>query len=260
MFKVKVDPHTHTLFSGHAFSTIEENALHAAELGLEAIGMTDHFSPMFSKDVPGFGPSLNMKALPKVIHGVRILAGTEIDIVDHEGHLAFYDQEIPFGPATGRTVCDMMLDSREIVVASVHYFEGCREGTVAQNTQMYINVLQNPKVDIIGHIGRAGLPFEMDEVLAVAKAEDKFIEINDHSFDSGEPIVSICRDIAIRCAEMGVSIVVSSDAHSSFLVGHFDQAMGVLEEIHFPEELVANLTFEKLWSRIYPRHKDILKF
>lgn len=37
MLTVKVDPHTHTIFSGHAYSTIEENAIHASGKGLETI-------------------------------------------------------------------------------------------------------------------------------------------------------------------------------------------------------------------------------
>ena len=49
-----------------------------------------------------------------------------------------------------------------------------------------------------------------------------------------------CRKIAETCAELGVGIVVSSDAHSAYSVGHFERALNMLEEIHFPEELVAN--------------------
>ena len=71
MYTVTVDPHTHTIFSGHAFSTIEENARHAKEAGMEAIGMSDHYSPLFTqKDDRGFpiwGAWMNMPALPPVI-------------------------------------------------------------------------------------------------------------------------------------------------------------------------------------------------
>ena len=44
MYSILTDLHTHTIYSGHAFSTISENAAEAARKGLEAIGMTDHFS------------------------------------------------------------------------------------------------------------------------------------------------------------------------------------------------------------------------
>ena len=39
-----VDLHTHTIASGHAYSTIEECAVYAAEQQLECIAVTDHLS------------------------------------------------------------------------------------------------------------------------------------------------------------------------------------------------------------------------
>ena len=41
MNKYKIDTHTHTVSSGHAYSTVTENAKYAASIGLEIIGMTD---------------------------------------------------------------------------------------------------------------------------------------------------------------------------------------------------------------------------
>ena len=41
MIKDILDTHTHTLASGHAYSTIRENAHAAAEKGLELLAITD---------------------------------------------------------------------------------------------------------------------------------------------------------------------------------------------------------------------------
>ena len=253
MISIKVDPHTHTLFSGHAFSTIGENAVHAKEMGLEAIAMTDHFgfsvAHIKNKDRSHFsaGPSLNMDALPKVIHGVRILAGTEIDIMDFDGNLAGYD--FPSW-MQGVTFADFMLDSREIAIASVHSFPGHNEGSIVENTRMYCNVAANPKIDIIGHPIRSGIAFDFDEVLKAAKQFGCMIEINEHSFDFGEEVVKEYRKLAVRCAELGVNVVVSSDAHSAYFVGDFTRSLALLEEISFPEELVANTSLERLMKRV----------
>lgn len=67
------------------------------------------------------------------------------------------------------------------------------------------------------------------------------VEINEHSLDispSGK-ISKKCRKIAERAAELGVQIAVSTDAHIATDIGHLDAARSMLEEIHFPEELVA---------------------
>lgn len=254
MYQVKVDPHTHTIDSGHAFSTIGENVAVAASVGLEAIGMADHFGPVFSHgEVPGFGAALNMAALPRQINGVTVLASAEIDIMDFEGHVGFWNKPLPFkrpGDPDDITVNTPMLDSRDYAIASVHGFPGCREGTVAQNTEMYCRVLENPKIHIIGHPGRAGLRFDLEEVCKTAAAHGKMLEINEHSFDSDSRVTDECRRIAQCCARMGTKVVVSSDAHSAWFVGGFARALAMLEEIDFPEELIANRTLDEFMKTI----------
>ena len=46
MLRIACDVHTHTLYSRHAYSTIEENVRAAREASLELLGSTDHFSRM----------------------------------------------------------------------------------------------------------------------------------------------------------------------------------------------------------------------
>lgn len=255
MYTVKVDPHTHTLFSGHAFSTIGENLAEAAKKGLTGLGMADHYSPGFlpqRNGIPDFGPLMNMAAMPKAVDGVRVLASVEIDIVDFDGHVACWDLTPPFRPA-GReaaTVAEMLLSTRDYAIASVHMFPGCRDGSFSQYTDMYLNVLENPGIQIIGHPCRPGFLFDMDEVVRAAKRTGKMLEINDHTFDSPEEITSRCRQLALKCAEEGAQIVVSSDAHSAWFVGEFGRALKMLEEIHFPQELIANETLEKFLAAV----------
>ena len=84
----------------------------------------------------------------------------------------------------------------------------------------------------------AGVPFEMDAVLTAARDMHKMIEINAESLRRSQ-FSSICRDIAVRCAELGVTISTASDAHISTRIGRFDELEAMLDEIGFPEELVA---------------------
>lgn len=240
--QIKVDTHTHTLFSGHAFSTIEENCRHAHEAGMEGLAMTDHFGP--ARNMSDFWPELNMSALPKEIHGVRVLAGTEIDIVDRKGNLMGYDMPSPFDPR--KTISEMLLETRALTIASVHYGGWVKETGAVQSTELYCNVLRNPAVHVLGHIGRSGLPFDIDEVVETAAAEGKMIELNEQSFRSGEPIWKRCTEIIQACAKHGTQICVGSDAHSAFFVGKFSRALQLLADTGFPEKLVANTSLEKL--------------
>ena len=40
--KVKADLHTHTIVSGHAYSSMQEMAKAASEMGIELLGITEH--------------------------------------------------------------------------------------------------------------------------------------------------------------------------------------------------------------------------
>ena len=44
--KYVLDAHTHTIASGHAYSTIREMAKAASEKGLELLGITEHSMKM----------------------------------------------------------------------------------------------------------------------------------------------------------------------------------------------------------------------
>ena len=48
------------------------------------------------------------------------------------------------------------------------------------------------------------------------------------------------------CRQLGVPVVVSSDAHDPSGVGRFDLAIALLEEVRFPESLVVNTDEQKL--------------
>ena len=82
---------------------------------------------------------MNRTALPPVIGGVRVLHGVEIDIVDFAGHLAFCDC---FPGESGISIGERLLRSRDVVIASIHMFPGFRDGTSAQNTEMYLAALE----------------------------------------------------------------------------------------------------------------------
>ena len=97
MYRIECDTHTHTLYSRHAYSTIEENIRAAAEAGIKLLASTDHFSDMLYDDYKSLKNYQYMLCLgnwPRVWHGVTLLRGCEADIVDMEGHLFGHLREI----------------------------------------------------------------------------------------------------------------------------------------------------------------------
>lgn len=255
MLRNLCDVHTHTLYSRHAYSTIGENARAAADAGLELLGSTDHFSSMLNPGVAFEGNPdlrdyqffLNQDVWPRTWHGVTVLRGVEADIVDLEGHLFGHGFPQPRNISFGLYERCLDLDERVLLgldyaIASVHCKNFTRDATVAQNTRMYVKALENPKVLILGHIGRSGVDFDVDEVLRVARDLHKLIEINETSLARRASRSGRCRSIAERCAELGVPIALGTDAHVSSDVGRFDMTCGLLDQIGFPPELVATRT------------------
>ena len=246
-YRILGDVHNHTLYSRHAYSTIAENVAGAKAAGLELLGSADHFSSMLfpEQHIRNFQYFTNMDSWPRVWDGVCVLRACEADILSLDGKL--FGQDIPVTENIvghpdhrGGNLFERVTEGLDYVVASVHNRDFADGATLAQTTGMYLSVLENPKVFILGHTGRSGVPYDHDEVLLRAKELHKLIEINEHSFDldpDGRCRKS-CSAIAERCAELGVGIAVSSDAHIACDLGKYAHVEDMLEEIHFPEELI----------------------
>ncbi len=247
-YTVRGDVHTHTLFSRHAYSTIAENVAAARAAGLDLLGSTDHFSSMLFPDqhVRNFQYLLNRDCWPRLWDGVTVLRGAEIDITGLDGSFFGQDLAVPESISghpeqPGTTLFGLVAKGCDYLIASVHNELFTTGASRAQAANMYISALEHPQVLVLGHVGRSGVPFDIDPVLLRARDLGKLIEINEHSLEARRPKTdSACRRIAERCAELGVGVVVNSDAHIAQAIGRYPHAEALLEEIGFPEELIAN--------------------
>ncbi|MDP4145051.1 MAG: phosphatase [Bacillota bacterium] len=235
-----IDLHTHTIVSGHAYTTLLENAQEAYKNGIKVLGVTDH-----GPNMPG-GPHMfyfsNITAVPREIYGVTILRGCEANIISIEGKL-----DIP----------KSIQQKLDIMIASLH--DVClTPGSRDENTQALINVMDNPYVDILGHLGNPGFPIHMEEVIARAKEKNILIEINNSSL-LGSRIGSEtnCLQIAKLCKQYGVNITVGSDSHICYQIGGFGKAKNILERAEVPDELIMNTDAMKIID--YLKNKGKLK-
>lgn len=226
--KIIADTHTHTIASGHAFSTITENVRAARERGLRFLCMTDHAPRLLgAPTVVYFGGITG--TVPLEIENVYILRGVEVNVLDSAGHLDLTEKE---------------LERLEWVIASMHNIVYTPED-VAAHTRAWLAVAENPNVDVMGHLGDGQYPFEHEEVIRACAKNGKIVEINNHSFNVRRGSAENCRDIAKLCMKHGVPVVVSTDAHYLDAIGRFEKSLAMLEEIGFPEELILNADFAR---------------
>lgn len=248
MIRIACDVHTHTLFSRHAYSTLEEDVRAAANKNLELLGITDHYSEMLfdEQTLKNFQYFINLTTWPRVWHDVTLLRGCEADVVDGQGNLFGHDIVVDKGivgeKRRATTLKHEVFKQCDYVIASIHRKDFTSEQTPAQNAQMYINALQDPKVLILGHLGRSGVDFELDPVLEAARDMGKLIELNGSSLE--DPLkagrsMDRCRAIAQRCAELGTMVSFGGDAHVSYNVARTKKVCDLLNELDFPAELVS---------------------
>lgn len=221
--KIIADTHTHTIASTHAYSTAQEMINAAANRGLYAIALTDHGYAMPGSPGKWFFESLG--AIPPVFNDVRVLKGIEANVVDLDGTLDMKDS---------------VLSGLEWVVASIH--GGLCKGnpTVESVTNAYLRLAKNPYVKVIGHSGTPKYKYDYEKVIPVFAQNGKLVEINNNTFNFRKSSCKNCVEIAKVCKRVGASVIVNSDAHFSSRVGVVDNALEMLREIDFPEELIIN--------------------
>lgn len=234
--KFVADLHIHTISSGHAYSTVMENARAAADKGLEMIAITDHGPTM-----PGaphayhFG---NLRILPDELFGVRILKGVEANVIDRAGNLDLEDSR---------------LAALDIVLAGLHHI--CSpNGSVAENTEMMINAIRNPWVDVIVHPGNPEYLIDAEAVVQAAVKYDVALEINNSSLRlSRIGSRPYCENIAGLAKQYGAKIIVGTDSHFALSIGDFSQAIELLEKYDITPSAVINTSMAAIKSHLERR-------
>jgi len=220
--KIRIDTHTHSVASGHAYSTIDELARGARRSGLRGFVLTDH-----GPDMPGsthpyhFG---NLRILPDRICGVRFLTGVEANIMDMDGRIDL-----------AGNLCARL----DFVLAGFHdiCFQPRSRG---DNTLALIAALANPFVDAISHPGNPLFPVDQEAVVKAAVQYGKALEINNSSFRIRKGSEETCTNLAELCAAEGALVICGSDAHYWRDVGNVAKALKVIEAAGIREDHVLN--------------------
>lgn len=236
---IEVDTHTHTVLSGHAHSTLLENAAAAAKKGLRGFVMTDH-----GPTIPGACPDFNLSTypyLPSHIDGVRVYPGVESNVIDYNGSI---------------DVREKYIKCVDYVIAGMHEVV-MDPGTKAQNTQAVLGALSNPYVDIISHPDNPAYELDYEKVVKEAARHNKLLEVNNHSFIYRKGGLENAAVYLPLCRKYGVRVAVSSDAHFAMNMGKNQLALRVLEDLEFPSELVINRTLQSFNNYLDERKKRL---
>jgi DNA polymerase (family 10) len=198
---IRGDLHVHTKASDGK-SSLREMAEAAKSRGYEYVAITDHSKHATvarGLDARRLGKQLDaIDRLNDELRGIRVLKSSEVDILA-DGKLDFSDR---------------MLERLDLVVAAVHYkFEldakKQTERILRAMDNKYLNILAHPTGRLLGE--RPAYPLDIERVIEAAKERGITLELNSH------PARLDLDDVHCRlCKEMGVKLVISTDAHSTF--------------------------------------------
>jgi putative hydrolase len=241
--KIELDVHTHTIASGHAFSTLQEMAQAAADKGLKVLGITEH-----SPGVPGTCHPIyfrNLHVVPRRMYGVELLLGAEINILDGKGNLDLDEDYMK------------MLDIR---IAGIHSL--CYEyGTIEENTHGMVQVISNPFIHIISHPGDGTADLFFEPLVLAAKENGVLLEINNSSLNPyrhKEKARENNLEILRLCKRYEQPVILGSDAHISFSIADYRWLYPLLVETEFPEELILNDKPDVFKTRLKRNREEML--
>ncbi|KZX68627.1 phosphatase [Vibrio sp. HI00D65] len=213
--ELKVDTHTHTYASGHAYSTLIENAKSAKQNGLSMFCTTDHSELM--PGAPHYWFFSNQRVLPRFIEGVAIIRGVESNIMNTQG-------EIDIHPSVDKNL--------DWVIASFHE-PVFRPSDSAAHTEALLNVIKGGRVDALGHLGNPNFDFDFEAVIQCAAEHNVAIEINNTTLKGNSRVGSVdrCYEIARIAKAKGAFITSGSDAHFCNDVGGLDLVSSLLDKV-----------------------------
>lgn len=227
-----VDTHSHTIASGHAYSTIKEMAAEAKSRGLKALAITDH-----APEMPGSCGMFyfdNLGIVPREESVVRLFMGAEVNIMAPDGTI-----DLP------EKVCRNL----DIVVASIHPPCYGLDHTPEETLRAYAEVMSKPYINIIGHPDDGRFSVDYEALIKMAKETGTLLEINNSSLNPNGVRAGARKNTLVildLCKKHGVPVTVGSDAHIDVQVADFSFVREVLDYCDFPEDLIVNTNLEKL--------------
>jgi putative hydrolase len=151
---------------------------------------------------------------------------------------------------------DNELKKLDVVIASIHKPAYTPESS-EELTKAWLNVIENPYVDILGHMGRESAMFDIEKVIKKAKEHEKLIEINSHSFDFSDLYKTNCFKIINECQKNNLPIVVNSDSHICYDVGNFYNSLKLIAEVNYNPKLIMNSSLGKILD-YFGKYKNII--
>lgn len=197
---IKGDFHLHTVRSDGS-NKLDEMVAAAKQLGYDYIAITDHSKSeriahgLSDEEMGAWLDEIRAAAAKE--NGIRILAGSEVDILP-SGELDFPDD---------------LLKKMDIVIGSVHSrFKSTKE----EMTKRILTAMENKYLDILAHptgrmIGKRE-PYEVDVKKIFSAAAEKIVLLEINAYPDRTDLNGV---LAREAKSLGCKFVIDTDAHNA---------------------------------------------
>lgn len=240
--QMKIDLHTHTLLSGHAYSTVKENIDQAKLIGLEAIGVTDHGPTMPGVPKDPFHVVNMGSAVPDYVEGIRIVHGFEANIIDHMGKIDLpleYSSSVEYILGSLHNICILPRSKKE-------------------NTEAIINAMAMGSIDAVAHPDDPTFPLDYEALCDAAVEYKVALEVNNTSLKGN--IRKNCRPNTTKmlqiAKEKGAYITVGSDAHFYLGIGEVGLSVDLIKAIDYPTDKIITYSLSQLEAFLKMRKRE----
>ena len=237
MISFPVDLHTHTVASGHAYSTVGELAAAAAAAGERAIAITDH-----GPGLPN-GPHLfhftNLYRLHDFCGPCLLLTGVEDDLAGPDGSVYMPEKA---------------LAHLDVVLIGMHPYGWASGKSGAEITRSLLKAMENPLIKGVAHPVNAWFDLDVKEIVKAAKPTGTAVELN---MTKTTGLETRLHQFVEWVEEFDAPLMVNTDAHIAHEIGRWGAAEQFLAGVSPTRILNRNLSVVVEFFNI--RHPNVRK-
>lgn len=243
------DLHTHTIFSGHAFSTVKENIEEGIQHGMEYIAITDHFYVPDDR-IERENATARLAYMQHTIgtgNGVQVISGSEFNL----------NQDIPE---------DFLKKIPHVhwkLIGLHSWFADIPNSSLYDIYKMFEKAVSLEMFTAFAHIERGLEKTKQNRscrdnlseaksflrcVVDLAVENNLYLEVNESSLDymGGKGNTERMEYWLSYAKEKNARICMGTDAHYCSAVGVFTRSIDMLNKVGYPKELILNCNRNQL--------------
>ena len=241
------DLHTHTIFSKHGYSTIQENITAAQRMNLKYLAITDHIYNDGTKNEIK-NEATRLKYMEKEINSnfeeqqVYVIGGAEFNIAQKLTHKEKL-MKLKWRPI-GLHGFDLNIKLLSLSTLYQQFEKAAQNHNAFAHIERELHKVENKR-----HGDRLDDDIKtfLNEVVILAKKKDIILEVNESSIRNNNDGNAEKIKYWIQTAKKNnCRIYFASDAHYSSRIGKFPLAIDLINTIEYSRELILNCNEDQI--------------